>query len=43
MRATEALIRIDSIAKSDRDESTRERAAGWAKKIRGEPAAPAKP
>ena len=40
MRATEALIRIDAIAKGDRDESTRERAAGWAKKIRGEPAKP---
>lgn len=43
MRATEALIRIDAIAKSDRDESTRDRAAGWAKKIRGQPAATVNP
>ncbi len=42
MRATDALIRIDSIAKSDPDSKFRDRAAGWAKKIRAEPAA-AKP
>lgn len=37
MKATEALAQIDAMATSDPDPRTRERAEGWARKIRAEP------